>query len=198
MALPDPKSDRKYSYADYLTWDDDQRWELIDGVLYNMSPAPLIRHQEILLELSSALYGYLKGKPCRLFVAPVDVRFKDLIHAVDDETFTVVQPDLLVVCDKSKIDAKGINGAPDICIEILSESTAYKDQSDKFMLYQKHGVREYWIVNPGLETVEVFVNKGGNFEKPLYYRKEDTLISNVLGAFELPLSQIFASHEESE
>lgn len=197
MALPDPKSDRKYSYADYLTWDDDQRWELIDGVLYNMSPAPLIRHQEIQREIGLSLGNFLTGKPCTLFFAPVDVRFKDIIHAVDDETFTVVQPDLLVVCDKSKIDAKGINGAPDICIEILSESTAYKDQSDKFMLYQKHGVREYWIVNPGLETVEVFVNKGGNFEKPIYLRKEDTLTSNVLGAFELPLSQIFTVHEES-
>lgn len=194
MAIPEKKPGEKYSYADYLTWDDGERWELIDGVPYNMSPAPKIRHQEILGELAGVFYNFLKGKPCRVYIAPVDVRFKDEIHAADKETYTVVQPDLLVVCDRDKVDEKGVIGAPDICIEILSVSTAYKDQGEKFVLFEKHGVREYWIINPELETVQLFVHNGTAFDKPLYYRKDEVLKSTVLEGLDLVLAEVFGEN----
>lgn len=191
MEATKPESDKKYSYADYQNWPDDQRWELIEGVPYDMSPAPLFRHQQILMAIGAMLFNFLKGKPCKVSSAPTDVRFKNQIHAADKETFTVVQPDLIVVCDKDKIDKKGIVGAPDICIEILSESTAYKDESEKYTLYEKNGVKEYWIVNPELSTIQVFVHNGNEFQKPFYYRKDETLTSSVLEGLELSLADIF-------
>ena len=141
--MPLHQEEQRYTYADYVTWPGDERWELIDGVPYAMSPAPTIGHQRIAGEIHRQLANFLKGKPCEAFIAPVDVRLN-----ADNDDDIVVQPDVLVVCDKNKLDGKCCNGAPDFVVEILSPSTADHDRVNKFQVYVAAGVREYWIVDP--------------------------------------------------
>lgn len=198
MAVPEKKSDYKYSYADYLSWPDEERWEIIDGVPYNMSPAPNPRHQEILVELTRQIANFLRKKYCRVYAAPFDVRFYDADEASvdDDKLTTVVQPDIAVICEPEKIDERGCKGAPDICIEILSESTSYKDQTVKLKLYEKHGVKEYWLVNPGNGTIVVYSLKEGSYGKPAYYMKDDVVETPVLPGLRITLPDVFSSFEE--
>ena len=143
MAQPLRKEEARYTYADYMAWEDGERWEIIEGVPYLMSPAPTWVHQGISGELFLQIATFLKGKPCKVYAAPFDVR---LFPADDDSDDTVVQPDIVVVCDRSKLDRSGCRGAPDMLVEILSPSTARHDQLVKLQLYKKAGVREYWIV----------------------------------------------------
>jgi Uma2 family endonuclease len=153
----------QYTYADILSWDDDEcRRELIDGVVYEMAQ-PTIAHQIISAELIRNLGNYLVGKTCRLIQAP-DVRLFPKPEWDDD---TVVAPDIVVVCDRSKIKKQSCIGAPDLVIEILSPSTSWKDRGDKFKLYKKAGVREYWIVDPRHETVQVYLRES-DYEPCLY------------------------------
>ena len=150
MSIPATKTDRHYTYADYPKFPEDERWEIIDGIAYSMSPAPTPAHQSLSMDLSAQVATQLRGKPCKVFAAPFDVRFED-----SDKTDKVVQPDLLVVCDRSKITPRGLIGAPDWIVEILSASTAGKDQILKRALYEKHGVREYWLVHPTDRVVTI-------------------------------------------
>ncbi len=136
----------KYSYADYAQWPEDERWELIDGVAYAMT-APQRLHQDIVSELCRQVGNYLYGKSCKFYVAPFDVRLPRQDEA-DAKVETVVQPDLSVICDPSKLDKQGCRGAPDWIVEVLSPSTALKDMDTKRSLYQRHGVQEYWIIHP--------------------------------------------------
>ena len=152
-----------YTYADYYGWNDGERWELVDGVPYQMSPAPLRVHQEISIKLSWQLQSFLNGKPCKLFAAPFDVRLN--ADTYDD---TVVQPDLLVVCDRSKLDDRGCVGAPDMVVEILSRSTERHDRLIKFNIYQNAGVREYWIIDPDTRTVQVNILENGKYVVTMY------------------------------
>ena len=145
--LPAIKKDEHWTYAHYKTWPDDERWELIHGVAYNMSAAPSTRHQAFLMYLVPKISRYLEGKPCRAFFSPFDVLLPTAGED-DDEVDNVVQPDLVVFCDRSKITEKGARGAPDFAVEILSPSTSRKDQREKFDLYQEMGVREYWVADP--------------------------------------------------
>ena len=177
-----PKKNEKYTYKDYLSWPDDERWELINGIAYSMSPAPKIRHQRLSMLLGSVIFDFLKDKTCEAFSAPVDVKLDDS---------TVVQPDLLVVCDKDKLDEKGCNGAPDLVVEILSDSTAYKDLTEKRLLYERAGVREYWIINPDLPEIIRFIRGKKGFEKPEHLSIGETLTSTVLEGFKLPLERMF-------
>jgi len=132
------KADRKYTWNDYLTWPDEERWEVINGVAYDMSPSPTPRHQIITGNFFSILKDKLKGKRCRPLIAPLDVYFDD---------YNFVQPDVLVICDEKKIKDR-IYGAPDLVIEVLSPSTSLKDMREKRALYEKFGVKEYIIVSP--------------------------------------------------
>lgn len=143
-----------YTYKDYLQWPPEERWEVIQGVAYAMSPSPNRKHQGVLRELSRQIGVFLQGKSCKLFIAPFDVLFMEPGESIED-TGTIVQPDLLVLCDTSKLTDVGVVGAPDFIIEIQSPSTAFRDQVEKKLLYEKHGVKEYWVVNP--ETLEAFV-----------------------------------------
>ncbi|MBI9107173.1 MAG: Uma2 family endonuclease [Spirochaetales bacterium] len=177
------KKNEKYTYEDYLLWPNDQRWELIGGYAYLMSPAPTTSHQRLSRVLSIAVYNYIEGKNCEAFCAPFDVKLAE---------DTVVQPDLLVICDKSKIEERGCSGAPDLVVEILSDSTAYKDETEKRLLYERSGVREYWIINPGLPEVVSFVRGTAGFLKPEHLSRGETLKSEVLGGFELPLKKLFS------
>ena len=197
-AIPTKLGNQKYSYADYLTWDDGQRWELIDGVAYllhgavGLAPAPLRQHQQLSLSLASQLYVQLKGKPCKVYEAPFDVRLSEQLDASDNYIETVVQPDLLVVCDKAKLDDKGCNGAPDLVIEITSPSTARNDLTLKFDLYQKHGVKEYWIVHPSEQTLMVFkLQPDGCYGAPDRYAGDDQVPVPLLGDLVIELAEVF-------
>lgn len=148
MPQPQAKSpDVRYTYSDYLSWDDGQRWELIDGEAHCMSPAPSLDHQSIVTELVAQLAMALRGHPCQVFASPVDVRLAKL-GAADNQIDRVVQPDLLVVCDQSKLDRRGVIGAPDLVVEVVSPTSASHDHVRKRRMYESAGVRELWLVMP--------------------------------------------------
>ena len=182
-ALPQYK---RNTYADYSAWDGDERWELINGVPYAMSPGPSEGHQSVLLKLARQLGDYLDGKPCKVFVAPFDVRLN--ANTYDD---TVVQPDILVVCDDSKLDGKSCVGAPDLVIEILSPSTALKDKNLKFKKYLEAGVREYWIADPDSKTISAHILDNGRYYVTSY-AEADTAPVQVLEGCEIDLAKVFA------
>jgi Uma2 family endonuclease len=150
---------RKFTYADYKSWPDEERWEIIDGDAYNMTPAPGLRHQAVSMNLSRIFANYFFGKPCRLFSAPTDVILDD---------FNIVQPDLLVVCDPNKLTEANIQGAPDLVVEILSPSTKLKDKREKKALYERFGVREYLIVYPEDEMVEQYRLVDGRYVSDVF------------------------------
>ena len=156
QAVPELKGDHKFTYSEYCSWPDDERWELIDGIAYDMSPAPSSKHQRISFNLSTQIGIFLKNKIYDAFSAPFDVMLPTSPIENNDKIDTIVQPDISVICDPSKIIEKGCLGAPDLIIEILSPSTSKKDLNEKFQLYEKHGVREYWVVDPGNKYIQVF------------------------------------------
>jgi Uma2 family endonuclease len=193
MPLALKNNNEKWTYADYLTWPDDQRWEIIDGMAYSMSPAPTTSHQRILRKLAFIINAHLEGKECELFLAPLDVRFAEQKNASDNYIDTVVQPDILIVCDKSKLDERGCNGSPDFIIEISSPSTGKNDLTLKFDLYQRHGVKEYWIVHPEEQTVMVFkIDEDGMYGKPERYAGECTVSVPLFGDLVVDLKGVFA------
>lgn len=145
-----------YTYADYLTWKFDEFVELIRGKIFKMS-APLTEHQQYVGEFHAQIHHYLRRKTCKVFVAPFDVRLLNTAKSTDDtDIYTVVQPDICVICDPQKIDRRGGIGAPDFIIEVVSKSTMERDVHDKFYIYEESGVREYWIVFPQEQTVLVY------------------------------------------
>jgi len=185
--------DKKYSYADYLSWPDDERWEIIDGVPHDMSPAPTLDHQRISRRLLNCFENYLFDKTCEVFDAPVDVKFSEGNDKSDKEIFNVLQPDLIVVCDKDKIkDGKCCFGPPDIIIEILSPSTASKDIIKKRRIYEKNKVKQYWIADP--QEKEIFIYKlkdNGKYEEPEIYTKSDKIKIQDFEDMEIDLSLVF-------
>lgn len=150
----------RYTYGDYAQWTGDERWELLDGEALAMSPAPKRLHQEVVGEVFWQIKNALRSKPCRVFVAPFDVRLPQGSEE-DDKIETVVQPDISVICDRAKLDEAGCRGAPDWIIEVLSAGTAGRDQVRKLELYERHGVGEYWIVDPVEQTLSVYRLDGG-------------------------------------
>lgn len=187
---PEPKD--RYSYADYMTWPDDFRCEIIDGLVYDMSAAPTFRHQDIVGKIFVAFSIFLSGKPCIPILSPIDVRFPHIEKCSDEDVFNTVQPDVVVICDKSKITEKYCEGAPDITVEVLSPSTGFKDQTQKLELYEKHGVREYWVVNPLAKYIMIYRHNGDGFDKPDYLKDDDVIRSHVLKGFEISLREIFS------
>ncbi|MBU8906008.1 Uma2 family endonuclease [Desertibacillus haloalkaliphilus] len=186
-----PDFSKTYSYADYLRWSEGERVELIDGFPYFMTPAPSRLHQQILLELGTQFHTQLKGHPCEAYVAPFDVRLAEDEDASDDDVFTVVQPDIVVVCDQNKLDKRGCNGVPDLVIEIISPSTASHDYIRKMELYETFGVKEYWIVQPTDQVVMVFKHNQQSFDKPTFYDKESTIEPGVISGVEIQLADVF-------
>lgn len=187
---------KRYSYADYLTWLDDVRRELFNGVVKLMTPAPSSKHQELSTNLVSICWNFLRHKPCKIYHAPSDVRFPTYKKNTDnDQIFTVLQPDLYIVCDLSKIDERGCLGAPDMVIEIVSAKSSQRDTKDKFEIYQEHGVREYWIVNPNDENVTVFVlDDQSKFQFVGMYAGDDKIPVNIFnGELKIDLTEVFTS-----
>jgi Uma2 family endonuclease len=156
MNQPQGRKGRRFTYADYRRWPADERWELIDGIAYAMGPAPLRWHQKVLGNIFHQVAAALEGANCEAYIAPFDVRLPGADHAdaadtneaTDDALDTVVQPDLSVICDPAKLDDKGCRGAPDWIVEVLSPATASYDHITKRALYERAGVREFWLVHP--------------------------------------------------
>lgn len=185
-----PKNN-SFNYSDYLNWPEDERWELIEGVPYNMTPAPSRAHQKILAAVLTKFYSFLEDKECEVYSAPFDVRLPEGQEEPQEIT-TVVQPDLVVVCDRAKLDDKGCIGSPDLIVEITSPSTVRKDIKEKFYLYERMGVKEYWIINPIDETLIAFIlDSNGKYGRPGIYSREDTIQVGVLTELSIPLKDIF-------
>ncbi|MCU0579061.1 MAG: Uma2 family endonuclease [Desulfobacterota bacterium] len=189
MAAPAEKN-RKLTYRDYLQWDDHERWEIIAGEAYNMTPAPSRAHQEILGALFNAFYNYLVDKSCKVYVAPFDVRLTE--NQSDSDVSNVVQPDLTVVCDPSKLDEKGCAGSPDLIVEIISPSTAAHDYIRKLALYERRQVPEYWIVHPVDKTVMIFLlTEKQEYGKPRIYAGEDRIPVTLFPDLVIDLKKVF-------
>ncbi|MDR0289887.1 MAG: Uma2 family endonuclease [Treponema sp.] len=181
------KLDEEFTYADYLFWGGDERYEIIDGIAYMMA-SPSAAHQAISGEIFGAIWAFLKGKPCRVFAAPFDVR---LFPEEDNSDTTVVQPDILVVCDPAKLsDGKACKGAPDLVIEILSAASVITDRKVKAEKYMEAGVKEYWIVDPDGAEVSVNLLKDERYVPTLY---KDCVPSSVLAGLTIDLKAVKAA-----
>ncbi|MDR3337205.1 MAG: Uma2 family endonuclease [Treponema sp.] len=182
LSLAEKKS--YYTYVDVLEWDEDVRAEIIDGELYMMAP-PTRFHQDIIWELSRQFGNFLQGKPCKGYSAPFGVR---LFPREDQSDDMFVEPDIVVVCDSSKLDDRGCNGAPDLVVEILSPSTARHDRVVKFRKYLEAGVREYWIVNPEEKIVQIHILDNGQYITKTYDETEEAPVTILPGCvIALPL-----------
>jgi len=177
-----PKTEPRFTWANDQTWPETERWELIDGVAYAMSPAPSTKHQEVALAIGGILRNRLSGKPCRPFIAPTDVRLSDL---------DVVQPDILVVCKPAQITPSHIEGAPDVVVEVFTPATATRDQREKKALYERAGVREYLLVDPLEHYAIRFLNGADGFDKGTVFGPEEMLVFSTLDALEIPLWEVF-------
>ncbi|HBG04594.1 MAG: hypothetical protein A2075_21325 [Geobacteraceae bacterium GWC2_58_44] len=182
MGTTAKKMGNGFTYNDYVKWPDDERWEIIGGEAYAMTPAPTIRHQKMSMYLSTQFANFFKGKGCEPFHAPTDVVF-------DEQN--IVQPDLLVVCDQNKITEKNIQGAPDLVVEILSPSTALKDKREKRALYERFGVQEYLIVYPAEELVERFALADGRYGIADVFGWDEVLSSAIFPELRLNLWDVF-------
>ncbi len=190
---PALKNDRIYTYGDYKTWPGDERWELIDGTAWNMSPAPNRYHQHFSMRFAQQIVNFLEGKPCEIYAAPFDVLLPDYPGQDEDEIPTIVQPDISVICDKSKLTYKGCTGAPEFIIEIISPYTSRKDMAVKFELYEFHGVKEYWIVDPGSRYVHVYIRaENGQYpEVPSLFLADGRIECFVLKGLTVDLRGVF-------
>jgi len=192
--MPIPVEHKNFTYKDYLNWPREERWELIYGEAWDMSPAPTRKHQKILVKLLFQIEDYLKDKDCDVYIAPFDVRLPENEGDSNKDTDTVVQPDLLVVCDKSKLDNLGCVGAPEWVIEILSPSTAVKDLNNKYQLYQDRGVKEYWIIDPSNNYLTVYLlDLTGKYYRSAVYSNSSKVQSKILPELTIDLNPVFGS-----
>ena len=192
--MPPPKirEEDRFTYADYLTWDDDRRWELIDGEAFCMSPGPNRRHQELLLALARPFADYLDDKNCSIFVAPFDVCLSSDANESDQEIDTVVQPDIFVVCDPDKLNDRACKGAPDLVVEILSPGTSKRDIATKYELYQRHGVKEYWLMYPNDRTLLVYrLSDDSRYATPEVFGESDIVPVPLLGDLIIDMGKVF-------
>ncbi len=190
MLLADLDLNKTYTYADYFKWKFEERVELIRGRIFKMSPAPSRKHQRITGDIFSAMNGFLKGRKCEVYIAPFDVRLprrsKD-----DKDIITVVQPDICVICDPSKLDDRGCLGAPDIVVEILSPGNNTKELKNKYDIYEESGVKEYWVVSAQDETFTKHTLENGRYVPSRAMVAGEIVTTSILPGFELDLAKIF-------
>lgn len=189
MALP---KEEHVTYADYLSWGEDVRCEVIDGrvISYNFSPSR--RHQDVLGNLHFLFRGYLEGKSCRVTLAPFDVYLFADESGVTKDTDNWVEPDLFVVCDQNKYGENELLGAPDLVIEVLSPSNAKNDKIYKMNQYEKAGVKEYWIVDPLYEMVDVYLLKEGRLQLERAYAADEVVEVNLFEDLSIDLKRVFS------
>lgn len=183
--------DKTYTYSDYITWQFQERLELIKGKIFKMSPAPKRIHQDVSLYVSSTLYQFLKNHPCKVYAAPFDVR---LIRKDKGEKLitTVLQPDICIICDMDKLDDKGCLGAPDIVVEILSPGNNRKELKNKFEVYEENEVKEYWIIHPDEKTFMSYIlDENGKYQPTALKTMGDIITTKILPGFELDLEKTF-------
>ncbi|MDR6803509.1 Uma2 family endonuclease [Dyadobacter sp. BE34] len=184
---------KQYTYADYLKWQFQERLELIKGYIYKMSPAPSRRHQDIVWNLNVAIGNHIKGHPCKAYSAPFDVRLPVKDKKSNQEITTVLQPDICVICDLSKLDDKGCLGAPDLVIEVLSPGNSLREIDQKFNVYEESGVREYWVVYPEYSHVNIFLlDESGKFVGQHPKNNGELLRSTVFPELVINLSEVFS------
>ena len=184
---------KRYTYADYLTWADDKMRELIDGIVKLMSPAPNAKHQEMCGKLFLRLGTIIERNNgnCKIFPAPFDVRLPKNGEKSDNQIYNVVQPDICVICDPTKIEERGCLGAPDLIVEIQSISTSKYDLNEKFNLYESSGVKEYWVVYPYEEGIVVYLLQAdGKYDKGTTYKNGKIPVS-IFDGCEIDMKKIF-------
>ncbi|KQR71429.1 Uma2 family endonuclease [Pedobacter sp. Leaf176] len=180
-----------YSYANYLNWLFEDRVELIKGKIFKMSPAASRVHQEVSRNIFNPLVNFLKKQNCKVYSAPFDVRFPKESKA-DAAIFTVLQPDICVICDKSKLDYRGCIGAPDVVIEILSPGNTKMELLHKYKVYEESGVKEYWVVSQSDQSILIYtLNDLGKFQPSKLFTLSEKVSSSVLPGFELLLDEVF-------
>lgn len=195
--MPLPLENKKYTYGDYLKWDDKERWEIIDGMPM-MQAAPTWQHQSVSGQLLKQVLSYLDGKSCQAFAAPFDLRIPNE-EEKDEDTTLVVQPDILIVCDKKGLKGTGYYGIPDMIIEITSPSTAKIDKIFKFNHYEKAGVREYWIVEPDTKLINVFtLQDNKRYGRPDVYSETDNIKVSIFSDMTIDLLSVFSGLETEE
>lgn len=192
MALPAEKA--RYTFADVLAWDESERAEIIDGEPVMMAP-PTTAHQLISGEIFRQLGNYLEGKKCLAIPAPFAVRLFEKNGDSPEDVDTMVEPDISIVCDRDKLDKHGCKGAPDMVVEILSPSTQRHDRLVKLGLYQRAGVREFWIVSPEEQTVQVFLQRDGSLQLHEVYDRQGVAKVNVLDGCFVELSKVFSEEQ---
>ena len=184
---------KRYTYADYLTWIDDKRRELINGFIHLMS-GPLRRHGRISLKIERIIDLFIemnKGK-CHIYHAPFDVRLPLHGSLADNKIHDVVQPDICVICDLTKLDDKGCVGAPDLIVEVLSPASMKYDWHYKFSLYETAGVREYWIVDPKATAIYVFLlQPDGKYDLGTIYESGQQAVVHIFEGLKLDVDEIF-------
>ena len=181
-----------YTYADYLLWQFTERLELIKGKIFEMTPAPSRNHQQVSLKLTREFDAFFIHHLCELYVAPFDVRLINYKKSsANNQIFTVVQPDICVICDLSKLDEKGCIGAPNLIVEILSKGNSKKDLSIKFDLYEENSVQEYWIVNPDDKNVLIYVLKEGKYSGSRPFILESEIQSPTFPKIKFGVDKIF-------
>ncbi len=187
---PDPSL--IYTYADYLQWKFEERLELFRGRIFKLA-APNTKHQQILGNLAAELHLFLKPRSCKVYMAPFDVRLPVKNRKKDNEVTTVVQPDICVICDETKIDARGCCGAPDLVVEILSPGNSKKELKLKYELYEEATVKEYWVVYPEEESIIIFLlNENNKYDGPKVYAGDDIIYPKSIPGFSISLTEIFA------
>jgi Uma2 family endonuclease len=192
MTYPQPIEEERFTYGDYVQWTDGLRWELIDGVPKQMTPGPSTGHQRVSHSFAGQLYAQLKGRRCEAFEAPFDVRLPDDDEA-NDEIRTVVQPDIVIYCDPSKIDERGGRGAPDFVVEILSPHDSPSDRETKLRLYERHGVKEFWTVDPKKRTmVARLLGPDGRWGDALSYGASGVAPIRAVPGVTIDLAELFA------
>jgi Uma2 family endonuclease len=184
--------EKEYTYADYLLWQLQERVELIKGKIRQMA-ATNTKHQRMSGRIYGPIWSFLKGQRCDAFSAPFDVRLLLPAHRrKGDKVNTVVQPDICIVCDRSKLDEQGCVGAPDLIVEILSPGNSRKEMRDKYDLYQEAGVTEYWVVFPSEQVLQRYIlNDAGIYQAQRPDVQGDVVGITFLPGFELNVEEIF-------
>lgn len=181
-----PEGNQTYRYQDYKEWEG--QWELINGVPSSMSPVPTPLHQTIVGNIFGEIRAFLGKDGCQVFIAPFDIR----LSQEDDynNPNTVIKPDVLVICQKERIDDKGLRGAPGLAVEVLSPSTALKDRNEKFSLYLEFGTSEYWIVDAVHKTIEIYTFKNRAVSSRTVFGVDDELCSEYLKGFKFAVADL--------